>query len=582
MRSKYKEEIHRPGATVDSRAARGGRTVIDSDFVATLLAAVGISTVIVVDDEFEPKVENLIAVNESGIFSELDVDELSRIDFSAEREIWEGQLRTCWASLRNDQRRRIYEEVQRKNPGVRNLGEELSLLHDLLNSVRFISITPSEWMAEQSSLLVESSPDTVLILFDKHLGGGRREDGIDFIRNLYSVHKRGSIWTGLLTNRVRADEEYSAWEEMSVRLGEYANRLIVLSKDRLTIDSSSFIEGLRVLLMAHPAGELQQNVAESCRLVADEVLASIQNELNPLEFERIIFGLARDEGIWEVDMILRLLDIRRRMKVRLSLHDNDDVRKAILLLRELDSLRVGEINSGSVHAQRIYQDEIYDEGGHLARLYLPVELGDVFVKEHNNKQFVLVVQPCDLMVRSTGKRHPDLSFVTLLPIMGYDAERDVRPARTPGTLFELPAFWENGSSGWVELNRPAVVPIEAVDYCVLNSEGRSVAPLEEEQTEWLLPGWQKRGRRLRERAERLRRDYEGLRHLEKAARVKAALGIRKSCVTKPLIEGDNFSLGLRRVRRVLPPYARALLTSYCLHVARDAFERPLPADNRAD
>lgn len=551
-----------------------------SDSVAKLLDAVGIRTVIVVDDEFEPKIEDVIAVVESVPNLHLEVGDLGAIDFTTEREIWEDELRSRWAAMTIDERVILQDDIYSETTVGPKVGEELSLLQELVVSATFISMTPSKWMSEGYSLLAEASAKAVLILFDKHLGNELLEDGIDLIRDVYSSPHQEGVWTGLLTNRVRADGELKAWEEMSVRLGEHANRLIVLSKDHLSRDAANFVEGLRVLLMAQPAGSLERSVAAACKSVGDEVLAEIQNQLNPLEFERIVFGLARDEGIWEVDMILRLLDIRRRTRVRLALHDNETVRQSVSLLRTLDSLRIGEVNTGSVHAQRIYGEEIYDDGDHLARLHLPIELGDVFVKEVSDRQFVLVGQPCDLMVRSTGRRHPDLSFVTLLPIKPFNSEGSATPLMATTVLFELPAFWQDGSAGWVELNRPAVVPIEAVDYCVISRDGRSVAPLDEGQSGWLLPGWEKRRGHLTKAAESLRRSYSDSSYSEKAAQVKAALGIRRSCVTKPIMEGANFSLGLKRVRRLLPPYARALLTSYCLHVAREAFDRPLPAEDQ--
>ena len=551
------------------------------DSVSRLLEAVGIRTVIVVDDEFEPKIEDVIAVGESIADVRLEVCELGVIDFTTEREIWEAELRSRWAALTIDQQRRVREDIYLQTSRDPDEDGELSLLQHLIASATFRSMTPSEWIAQRCSLLADASTNAMLILFDKHLGTGMLEDGIDFIRDVYATVSAGDIWTGLLTNRVRAGDEHSAWEEMSGRLGECASRLIVLSKDHLSSDTASFIEGLRVLLMVQPAGRLERSVAAACKSVGDEVLSDIQNRLNPLEFERIIFGLARDEGIWEVDMLLRLLDIRRRTRVRLALHDNESVRESITLLRELDSLRTGDLNTGSVHAQRVYQEEIYDDGDHLARLQLPIELGDVFVKESSDKQFVLAGQPCDLMVRSTGRRHPDLSYVTLLPIKPFNPDGGVIPSTAAGTVFELPAFWQNGSAGWAELNRPAVVPIEAVDYCVLSGDGRSVAPLDEGSSEWLVPGWEKRRRHLTATAEKLRKAYEGLSYEASAARVKAVLGIRSDCVAKPIVEDSNFHLDLKRVRRLLPPYARALLTSYCLHVAREAFDRPLLADSQA-
>ena len=51
--------------------------------------------------------------------------------------------------------------------------------------------------------------------------------------------------------------------------------------------------------------------------------------------ERIVFGLARDEGIWEVDVLLRLFDTELRQRVRTRLHERSDARELLRQLRAL-------------------------------------------------------------------------------------------------------------------------------------------------------------------------------------------------------------------------------------------------------
>ena len=72
-------------------------------------------------------------------------------------------------------------------------------------------------------------------------------------------------------------------------------------------------------------------------------------------------------------------------------------------------------------------------GEELNRFHTPIELGDIFEKEPNGKRYILLVQPCDLMVRSDGKR-------------SYDD----RLGRT-GTIVELVVAAEKQKESWGEL-----------------------------------------------------------------------------------------------------------------------------------
>ena len=97
--------------------------------------------------------------------------------------------------------------------------------------------------------------------------------------------------------------------------------------------------------------------------------------------------------------------------MRSSLHECRDVQESMACLRELDQLRDYPPYQPSLEAERLYQREVYEDAEYLSRLHTPIELGDLFRKENGSKRFVLVAQPCDLMVRNdgSGRRSPDLS-----------------------------------------------------------------------------------------------------------------------------------------------------------------------------
>ena len=546
-----------------------------AEAVGALLDVVGITRVIVVDDAFDHTLDELIAAGRCMPAVEAPIAEIGSVDFAEEPEVWQGKLRERWELLGADQRRRALEDLRARSSSEPTNDPELGRLRDLMTSVDFRSLTPAQYDSEFEVIVQQAAENPTLILFDRHLGEGDSDGGLRLAIALYSSDPENTIWAGLLTNTVQRGEEGQRWDELSNTSGIRPERFILLSKAHLAEDSSSFVEALRIVLMARPSSTLQHAVAES---ISSAVTIAQQDvsQIGSREFERIVFGLARDEGIWEVDILLRLFDTDLRQRVRALLHENSAVREALSHLRELDRLRGPSLNPPSVEAQGIYRRELYECGDYMSRLHLPIELGDLFKKENGSKQFILVAQPCDLMIRnnSSGRRSPDLSIVTLLPIRMEDPNAGVPGSRTPRVVFELPAF-SGASSAWVELDRPAPVPVEALDYSVFNEGGRGFAPRESKIPDWILPGWAERGSALAQEADKIRAGFGDLSNAERVDLVRVRLGIRKDCVATPFVEADNFNLGLQRVGRVRPPFARALLTGYSAHQARADFDRPL-------
>ena len=540
------------------------------DAVRVLLNAVGISRVIVVDDEFEPDIRDLLAAGGSVDSQIINVAGIGEVDFSSEPELWQGQLSDSWETLGSAEKWGALEDLCEQSSTRLPIPEELHLFYDLKPDIDFRGMTPDEWDSEKDSVIDAGANTPMLVLFDRHLGSGKPDEGVRLAVDLYNADHGGHIWAGLLTNTVEVAEEGSAWREFTDENADYAARFILLSKKHLVDDARSFPEALRVVLISQPASTLSGQVKTAITDSVEKVALEIKR-LSPPEFERIVFGLAKDEGVWEIDVLLRLFDARLRSNVRDALHGDSAVHQSTRLLREL-SEPLGANNPVSVEAQHIYRDELYERSEHLNRFHLPVELGDIYQKRGHEKQFVLVGQPCDLMVRKDGRRTPDLSFVTLLPICSYDPNTAKPDSKAHRAVFELPAF-KGGNSAWVEMDRPCPVPVESVDYCALNDSGSGLAPTPGAPPDWIVPSWEKRWDRLVNNAETLRKTLEGMTNKnERIARVKAEFGVRPDCKARPSMEGDNFNLGLIRTGRILSPYARALLTNYSAHLARDAFE----------
>ena len=111
-------------------------------------------------------------------------------------------------------------------------------------------------------------------------------------------------------------------------------------------------------------------------------------------------------------------------------------------------------------------------------------------------------------------------------------------------MFELRAF-SHAKSAWVEIDRPVPVPVESLDYCVFNEDGRGFAPFEHEIPDWILPAWAGRGARLALQAESVRGEFAdesaASRNERRLDLVRTRFGIRKDCLLSIHQKMTNFT-----------------------------------------
>ena len=110
------------------------------------------------------------------------------------------------------------------------------------------------------------------------------------------------------------------------------------------------------------------------------------------------------------------------------------------------SIRFGEVEFNIPDAYRPYSDkvkirhkEIYSNGELINSLHKPIENGDIF--QINDEKFILVAQPCDMMVRgkgnSAGKR--TAKYVTLLQIDDITLIDFEKKSKKPNSMSH---FWQ--------------------------------------------------------------------------------------------------------------------------------------------
>ena len=130
--------------------------------------------------------------------------------------------------------------------------------------------------------------------------------------------------------------------------------------------------------------------------------------LSTPDFDRIVFGSSRREGVWEPDTLLRVFGILMRREARSQLYQDADISTAVAEARRISAIPEDvaaalDEESASPEVLRIQRFESYESDDELNQFHVPIELGDIFERDSNGQRYILLVQPCDLMVRPKWK-----------------------------------------------------------------------------------------------------------------------------------------------------------------------------------
>ncbi len=613
----------------------------EREAVGALLTAAQIDRIILVDDAFAIGLDELVNLA-VGFGSDERASLLGEQDpVDLPDQVFEDRLRALWESKDTGGQVALIDHAYAIHGDLPNLvPEALSVLADLLPASTCERMTLKDWQEKRATIISELATRPTLILFDKdfsHEEGGREDEGPMLIRaleaDLNALDPPVPVaFYGLLTNHAGVEDEHEVRETIASAHAVDRARFVLISKQNLGPDTHRFVGRLRTVLSAPMFAELMSRVADEVTTAQKEA-ALDASSLPPEDLERMIIDGPEDEGTWPPEAALRIVQIYQRSKAEKELRTNPDVVRLNKGLRSmadvavpdpasaeptepdpsgpcdteqestlvvLDAAPTAEASTAEPEeaapsprdpeqrripipptpmAVRLAHAECYDAGEHINGLHLPVELGDVF--ESDLKSYIVVTQPCELMVRSGGRRMPELTHIVLAEVQtAKPALPDEAKSGPPDrfAMFELPWYDEDtGASRFVNFNRRVVARASILDLCVLNVNGQSQIEPEAETDLALLPHWHARQEQLVKQSRQVLKRWKAVhKHLDPTA-LQYVAGWSTGDPFKPQvdIDGGRLSWNCVRVRRLREPHARALLIRSSQYFARDAFLRDL-------
>jgi hypothetical protein len=373
----------------------------------------------------------------------------------------------------------------------------------ILPPAEIVALSLKEWEQRKTVLLSEAIATPTLFIFDDDftLEGHSTTHGRQLVAETHTVNPDYRFVYALLTHKAQTDDAELGLQrtiaEESPELGEY---LLVIAKSRLWESGERFAERMKHLLLYRLFRTLTRRLRDETAQASGLALKQIES-LGVQSFERIILGTSRSEGAWSPDTLVRVIGVYQQQEIKHNIRRDVELHRLVREINPICDVATAAMSDAvTADARRLQHDENYEAAERINSVHLPVATGDIFT-DVKGQQYVLLAQPCDLVVRSTGyrrtKERDSRQGVPLARIR--KAESRYEGLSLPSEQYELPYFADKYRwSVW--LNETYNLPLWLLDLSVLNPDGRCALKAGQEMSPLLVEPWRKRLVYLNERA----------------------------------------------------------------------------------
>ncbi len=497
------------------------------------------------------------------------------IDFDAEPDVVLAQLQKAWARFDPGSRSRIFHEL-RSNTTPRDKIDwsTRAALNACFGRYEFRPLSLGEWRAQQDQL-VNPAKERTLLLFDEDFSGepgGTDNTGLQLVKEVLATDTSENIICGLLSHNYTMENVHDEWKRLCAHESLDPLRFVLIPKESVDRDPLGFGRLIKLTVLNGTAQKLKAE-ASTVLTTASESAIKLLSELDIYDFDQIVFCSSNIEGVWEPDTLFRVFhlfhrdEIRKLAKTDRTLNDLADGMRRISLI-PMGTSAVPNAKTWFVQRLEIYEDE-ESLNGHL----MPLELGDIFQKTGaSSKRFIVLGQPCELMVRTSGRRDGRVSEVAIAEIVPWHEKIDLT------CHFEL-RFFEKGQKYFVALKDTHIVKLCVLDLCCFNQDGASKITVTEKCPPGVIPAWQARYQELCEVGSKLLNRYARLASLRLQSPEINVLLLRSS--HDNIFPGSadpgnhRITYQVKRIGRLRAPRAAALLSHYFSFLGREAFDHEL-------
>lgn len=583
-----------------------------SSFVNELLTKTNIASVYYIDDYLSFDGLNVI----SSFIEKQPVDILRDLIPSLEEKVLIAKeaavddlsvyINSWWETCEDTVQDSILERCNLQPKGLSEAN-----LKSLLGK-KCVFCTPEQWEStiSQDCLTRILHGEKVLLLFDFKLGlfstDGEGRNGITLANSFKNnPNVLSNSFCGIFSQEFSIEKEFSFRKEHEDLLGNWA---FPLSKSRLSTgaDLSLFIEGLKNLLWVYDVDSLNKISACIIDSVAREMIEAFKR-INPPEFKQLVINSSLVEGSREIDSLLRLIHIVFDKQIRESLAQSpelDSLFNSIERIVDIDSVAKKEtkhIFEKSI-VNSFFQDESYIQGAVINGLLTPLQNGDLFCV-NEKAYYILLCQPCNLAIRSKGKRSNDYDIGFLVPLLDREtdnfidsqlrivrlSEETVIEETITNVKNELKDFFSNYQSYYspincsidgkrmcAAINKYSTISLSLLDYATFSEDGKVI--INKTPSLRLHRNQKQLAKNHKSKFEKMG-DYESLLEgldqdcaITLKPKIKSlAFSLLLKLGINPNYENSQYIFPIQRIGHLREPYSSDLLIQLSHYISRTGF-----------
>jgi hypothetical protein len=458
-------------------------------------------------------------------------------------------------------------------------------------------LTPEQWVGGRDALLAACTPDArTLFLFDQEMEGNGAQGfskGTQIIAGLADQDRNafGTRWfCGILSHTLDKGAEVSTWRKLATDEALSLELFMPISKQNLR-DGDAFYGAVYRTVINIYTEKMKSIATGAFGKALNDALTEFSN-IDPVDFEHMIVNSSGDEGVSELETLLRAYSIMQRDRVKKEVlkHENlSNFLSAARTVKKVVDVRRDLPEIASKRLAKLRFGELYETEDLVNAFRDPLRNGDMFEigSASSLKLWILIGQPCDLMVRRDGKRDYEDNFKVAVLAPVKKGKLGEPPEIKQGLGFTLESFDHDGrQSASVSFKDATPVDLKVLDLAILRTDGKcEINGLTTETIEGFASiAWDERAKRLKASYKKIANKVETVRKAHGDDRAKELAGY----LLPPVVPASafhklgsynqgTFSYKVRRTGRVREPFATSLLAAFSRYMSRDAQEHDFSA-----
>lgn len=421
----------------------------------------------------------------------LNTVSIEGVNYADPFDVVSATIKEKWPGINQEARLDLLQKINKASEDQQAMMdyEVTPKLKDYFNADKLIYVDPFEWEALIGNL-PESLGDNekVFLIFDQDLknAGGKfvQTNGVDLIIQLKDSALKDKAICALLTHEIAlTDQELYYRQQVKDNNDaiDYAD-FFPLSKKRLE-EPEVFADGIKKTFINKHFEVIKEETIKVVKESYGKALDKIR-KFDTYDFDDAIIKSSTKEGVWEIETLLRIMEIIQKDELQLAMSETDYQVKVNKEIKQ--SILFGEIEFQIPEDYKPYSDkakirhkEIYHSGDLINKLHKPIENGDVF--ELNGEKFILIAQPCDMMIRGKGLKAGtrNAKYVTLLKIDTITLSEYIKNVKKPNSMQHYLAnkhgllYFLDGSTdvGLVQFSEFITADVDILDLIVYSDTG---------------------------------------------------------------------------------------------------------------